>query len=159
MRTVCFSAAIGLALAGAGLIATPPAAAQTSAAPMPAVAPQAAVTAEAINNAPRITVKEAAALVQAGKAVILDIRQPEAYKAGHIAGSISVTPGSEAGRAADFANNGKIIITYCSCKAEHSAARAVVVLRQNGVADARALLGGYAEWVKEGKPTAVGDTQ
>lgn len=33
---------------------------------------------------------EAAAAMQAGKAVLIDIRAPEAYRAGHIAGAVNV---------------------------------------------------------------------
>jgi rhodanese-related sulfurtransferase len=142
-----FATFLGTSLA-AGQTAAP---ATTSAAPEP--------TAADVDNAPRIAVQEAVALVQAGKAIIVDVRAQEAYRSGHIAGARPLTPGTEATRAAELAKSGKIVITYCTCKAEHSAARAVVILRRQGVTDARALLGGYLEWVKAGHPIATGDTQ
>jgi hypothetical protein len=59
----------------------------------------------------RVTVEEAKAAVEAGKAVIVDVRSADAYKAKHIKGSISMPD-----VAAGYQNlpKDKQIITYCS---------------------------------------------
>ena len=67
------------------------------------------------DEVPRVTVEEAKAAFDKGKAIIVDVRSAEAYAAGHAAGAISI-PLSE------FENNindlpldkDQWIITYCT---------------------------------------------
>lgn len=42
------------------------------------------------DEVPRVTVQEAKAAFDSGKAIIVDVRNPAAYEASHIAGAISV---------------------------------------------------------------------
>ena len=61
----------------------------------------------------RINITEAQAAVSRGEAVFLDVRQPEAYKGGHIKGAIPMSEAEIASRAGTLPKDKKII-TYCS---------------------------------------------
>lgn len=61
----------------------------------------------------RITIEEARAAAEAGKAVFLDVRSPDAYRLGHIKGALSVPEGTVAARASELPKD-KLIITYCA---------------------------------------------
>ena len=43
------------------------------------------------------------------------------------------------------------IVTYCACANEMTAARASVDLAANGIAGAKALKGGWDEWLQRGE--------
>jgi uncharacterized protein (DUF2147 family) len=59
----------------------------------------------------RITIEEAKAAVEAGKALIVDVRPAEAYKTKHIKGSISMP---DVATGYQSLPKDKQIITYCS---------------------------------------------
>ena len=63
--------------------------------------------------APRIDVAECQKRVAAGKALIVDVRDPSAYNASHIAGSLSIPLDSVAARADELKKKGKAIVAYC----------------------------------------------
>ena len=62
---------------------------------------------------PRISIQEAQAAVAKGDAVLVDVRQAEAYNTGHIAGAISVPETEIANRFATLPKQKKLI-TYCA---------------------------------------------
>ena len=66
------------------------------------------------SQAGRISVQEAAQLMQSGQAIVLDVRGDEAYEAAHIRGSHSVPLNLLADRAPAIIEPGKKIITYCT---------------------------------------------
>jgi 3-mercaptopyruvate sulfurtransferase SseA len=49
-----------------------------------------------------------------------------------------------------------MIITYCACVEEHTAAAAVVDLNAHGVKNTAALLGGWNEWNANHLPVETG---
>ena len=108
---------------------------------------------DASASARRIKRDEALKLVNAGKAVFVDVRSKQSYDAGHIKGALSI-PGSQIKSRFRELPAGKTIITYCACVEEHSAAVAVVVLSQYGFKNAGALVGGWNEWTANRLPTA-----
>lgn len=63
--------------------------------------------------AARISIPEAEAAMKRGEAVFLDVRQPDAYSAGHIKGAIAMPEGEVAARAVKLPKDKKII-TYCA---------------------------------------------
>lgn len=99
---------------------------------------------------PRVTVEEAKAQVGSGKAVLVDVRGPDAYKLTHIKGSIEHSLGKMEGNDFKGLPKDKRIIAYCSCPAEHSSARAAYLLQQGGFKDAGCLVGGNAAWEAAG---------
>ncbi|MHB1046930.1 MAG: ArsR/SmtB family transcription factor [Thermoanaerobaculia bacterium] len=84
------------------------------------------------------------------EALILDVRPPEEYAAGHIAGAVSI-PFSELERRLAELPTGRRVVAYCRGPYCVLAAEAVRLLRKRGV-DARRLKEGYPEWRDAGLP-------
>ena len=98
-----------LAVASAPAFAAPPAAILTPQAAAPAK-PQATATEE---TARRIKVDEARQALDKGKAVLVDVRNKDAYEASHAQGAISIPLADIGSRAGELPKN-KLIITYCT---------------------------------------------
>jgi rhodanese-related sulfurtransferase len=67
-----------------------------------------------IATTPRISVDDLKKLLDADKAIVLDVRGKSSYEAGHIAGALLVPLETVAARAAEWKTTGKTIVTYCS---------------------------------------------
>ncbi len=106
----------GRALAGGVLLAvavTPAFAAPQTAAPQtatPVEKPQMTPTQE---TARRISVEEARQALAKGEAVLVDVRNKEAYEASHAQAALSIPLADIGSRAAELPKN-KLIITYCT---------------------------------------------
>ena len=98
-----------------------------------------------VRAARRITREEAIKLVREGKAVYVDVRSKQTYDKGHIKGALSF-PNSQLIPRMRELPEGKMVITYCACVKEHTAAVAVVNLNRAGWRNAAALVGGWDEW-------------
>jgi rhodanese-related sulfurtransferase len=81
---------------------------------------------------------------RAGDAIVLDVRPSEEYRAGHIAGAISIPVGELEHRLAEIPAD-KEIIAYCRGPYCVMAVEAVQKLRAQGRA-ARRLIEGFPEW-------------
>jgi rhodanese-related sulfurtransferase/DNA-binding transcriptional ArsR family regulator len=82
--------------------------------------------------------------------VVLDVRPPEEYAAGHIAGAVSM-PLAVLERRLKELPPGRRVIAYCRGPYCVLAAEAVRLLRRHGV-EARRLKEGYPEWRDAGLP-------
>ncbi len=82
--------------------------------------------------------------------LVLDVRPPEEYAAGHIAGAVSIPFGELAKRLAELPP-GRRVVAYCRGPYCVLAAEAVKLLRKRGV-DALRLKEGYPEWRDAGLP-------
>ena len=109
----------------------------------------------AVAAARRISREEAIKLVRENKAVYVDVRSKATYDKGHIKGAVSIPNSQLLGRIRELPA-GKLVITYCACVKEHTAAVAVVNLKNAGWQNAAALKGGWDEWKANGNPTATG---
>ncbi|MEK7347647.1 MAG: metalloregulator ArsR/SmtB family transcription factor [Candidatus Eisenbacteria bacterium] len=89
-----------------------------------------------------------------GTVIVLDVRPPEEYRAGHIPGAISVPVEKLGARLADLPR-GKEIVAYCRGPYCVMAFDAVKVLRAHG-RKARRLEDGFPEWRAAGLPVAAG---
>ncbi|MDA8333773.1 MAG: metalloregulator ArsR/SmtB family transcription factor [Peptococcaceae bacterium] len=87
--------------------------------------------------------------------VILDVRPPEEYAAGHWPGALSVPLETLAGRLADLPRD-RTIVAYCRGPYCVLAAHAVGVLRREGFRAER-LAGGVGEWRARGLLLVRGD--
>jgi rhodanese-related sulfurtransferase len=102
------------------------------------------------SQVPRITVEELKKLMTEQQVIVVDVRSADAYKIGHIKGSINLPLDKiQAGDYKDLPRD-KRIITYCSCGAEQSSATASALLEKAGFMNGATLLGGTNAWQQSG---------
>jgi len=89
--------------------------------------------------------------------VVLDVRPPDEYAAGHIPGAVSVPLEELEDRLASLPRDIEIV-AYCRGPYCLLAPRAVELLRERGFR-ARRLEDGFPEWRLAGHPVAVGDEE
>lgn len=94
-------------------------------------------------------------LTQAGDAVVIDVRPPEEYRAGHIPGALSV-PLSELPSRLKKLPRGQEIVAYCRGPYCVLAFQAVEQLREAGF-NARRLEDGFPEWKASKRPIESGE--
>ena len=95
---------------------------------------------------------EARELVEAQRAVLVDVRSAESHVKGHIPGSLHI-PRKELATRLGEVPKGKIIVAYCSDLGCQASLKATIELRQKGF-DARHLVGGYKFWTEKGYPSS-----
>ena len=103
----------------------------------------------AVAEVRRLDPPEAAVLVQAGEVVVLDVRTPEEFAAGHLAGAINVDFKRD-----DFASRlseldrGRTYLVYC--RSGNRSTRALPILDELGFGRVVNLDGGVLAWEKAG---------
>ncbi|MFW5683354.1 MAG: rhodanese-like domain-containing protein [Spirochaetota bacterium] len=100
--------------------------------------------------------QEAWEMVQAGDAVMIDVRDEASYVEAHIAGALLVPLGQVGAFAEPLAARGRTLITYCSCPAEETSIAAASELIARGVDDVLVLRGGIRGWALENLPLRSG---
>ena len=99
---------------------------------------------------PSINPTQATQLINREDALVLDVREPGEYGAGHILGARSV-PLARIGERADFAKRkDRPLIVYCDGGAR--ASKAAAALRQQGFTRVLSLSGGLGAWQQAGLP-------
>ena len=93
--------------------------------------------------------------MRAGEVTVLDVRPAEEYRAGHIAGAVSL-PLKQLEKRLKSLPRDREIVAYCRGPYCVLAPEAVTILRQHGYA-ARPMDDGVAEWRAHGLPVAVGE--
>jgi rhodanese-related sulfurtransferase len=111
----------------------------------------AVLSAQAIRNVPRISIDELKVLMEQKAVLVIDVRDPESFAKGRIPGAVNVDYTQVLKEGAQFAGDQRTIVTYCACANEMTAARASVDLAAKGIAGAKALKGGWDEWVQRGE--------
>ncbi|MCP2256398.1 transcriptional regulator, ArsR family [Streptoalloteichus tenebrarius] len=81
--------------------------------------------------------------------VVLDIRSPEEYAAGHVPGAVSLPSGELRDKLAELPRDAKIV-AYCQGPYCVASPKAVQLLRELGY-DARPLAGGFTRWDRVGR--------
>ena len=109
------------------------------------------LSAQAIRNVPRISIDELKALMAQKNVVILDVREPGSFARGRIPGAINIDYTQILAKGEQFAGEKRTIVAYCACANEMTAARAAVDLAAKGIPGAKALKGGWDEWVSRGE--------
>jgi rhodanese-related sulfurtransferase len=82
-------------------------------------------------------------------AVVVDVRDPAEYAAGHLADSRNIPAAQIAGRAGELPANKPVIVI---CASGSRATRAAAALRRAGRSDVYCLDGGLAGWQQAGLP-------
>ena len=106
---------------------------------------------QAIRSVPRITIDELKVLMAQKAALVLDVREPGAFAKGRIPGAINIDYTQILARGAQFSGEQRTIVAYCACANEMTAARAAVDLAARGIPGAKALKGGWDEWLSRGE--------
>ena len=101
------------------------------------------LSAQSIRNVPRISIDELKALMAANQVLLLDVRMPDEFAAGHIPGAVNLDYTMVSARGGRFKGEHRQVVTYCACSNEMTAARAAVDLAALGIPGARALRGGW----------------
>ena len=110
----------------------------------------AATKAAAGPGVPETTVEELKARVDAKKPFfLLDVREPHEYQISRIAGSTLIPLGQLPNRLAEIPRDQEIIV---QCKSGQRSARAVTLLKENGI-EAKNLKGGILAWIDKVDPT------
>lgn len=89
----------------------------------------------------------------AGALMIIDVRGPSEYAAGHVSGAVNIPLGKLPQRLKSIPREQEIV-TYCNMhhRGESRGERAAAMLREHGY-NARTLDGGYPAWSELGLPT------
>lgn len=103
-----------------------------------------------VDGAEPLDVAELLARSERGDVVVVDVRPPEEYAAGHIAGALSL-PLAELSRRIDELPPGTTVVAYCRGPYCVLSAAAVTELRSAGIT-ARRLDAGIDEWRQAGQP-------
>lgn len=90
-----------------------------------------------------ITVDELADRLKQGKQVLIDVREPYEFKAGHVKGAVNVPLAQLADKLGRFDPCAE---TYVICQSGHRSATAVRVLKRAGFENAYSVKGGTSAW-------------
>jgi rhodanese-related sulfurtransferase len=100
---------------------------------------------------PWVTSAEATQMINRQDAVLLDVREPGEYAAGHIIGARNVPLAKLEEGAAELKKlKSKPVIAYCGDG--NRASKALGALRRQGFENVANLTGGYAAWQQAGLP-------
>lgn len=105
-------------------------------------------------DVPRMKPAQVRALVDKNEAVIIDVRGSVPYELGHIAGAVWLPLGLIKQRAGELPEE-KLIVAYCTCKAEETSLEAAMLLSSLGFDRVAVLQGGYPAWKEGGFPIEV----
>ena len=98
-----------------------------------------------------VSTLQATQMMNREDALVIDVRDTDAYAKGHILGAKSIPLAELARRAADLEKH-KSKAVIVSCQSGDRAAGAAATLRQNGFTRVHPLSGGFAAWQQAGLP-------
>ena len=107
-----------------------------------------AAYAQDLAKAPRISIDELKTLMVKKQVVIVDVRDPQSFAEGHIPGAVNVPFDFLPNHVDEWKKDKRLIVTYCACHEEATAARALYDLNAFDVKNVKALRGGWNEWVQ-----------
>ena len=108
---------------------------------------------EARKTVPEVTAHETRAGLDSGKVkLVLDVREPSEFAAGHIPGALNVPRGLLEWNA-DKLNVDRDAEVVVQCAAGGRSLLAAKVLQEMGYSNVSSLKGGFTDWGKQGFPT------
>lgn len=94
---------------------------------------------------PLITPADLKRELASGKPVLVDVREPDEFAAGHIEGAKLIPLGTLEAAYSTLPKDGKLVVY---CRSGKRSAKAVSVLAAHGYSNAVSLDGGYLAWTK-----------
>jgi rhodanese-related sulfurtransferase len=110
-----------------------------------------AATITAAADIPRVSPDELVALMDKNEAVVIDVRGSVPYELGHIKNAKWLPLGLIAQRIDELPQD-KLIVAYCTCKAEETSLEAAQLLSSQYGYRVAVLHGGYPAWKEAGHP-------
>ncbi|HKW02201.1 MAG TPA: rhodanese-like domain-containing protein [Vicinamibacterales bacterium] len=103
-------------------------------------------------SAARIPLDDFRRLHAAGAVLTVDVRDPVAFRTGHIPGAVNIPLGQLEARAGEIRTRAgrRPVVTYCACLDEHASLEAVEILNARGLMNVSALAGGLRAWIAAG---------
>lgn len=98
-----------------------------------------------------LNVERFAEFVASGEGIVLDVRTPDEYNAGHLEGSLHHNI-YDADFADQLAKLDPETPVYVYCKAGGRSAKAMSMMHEMGFAEVYNLAGGYDAWSRSGQP-------
>lgn len=103
------------------------------------------------DGAQAVSFNEFDEMARSGHAILVDVRPPSEFAAGHVEGAVNIPVADLATRISELPHNADIV-AYCRGPYCVMASTAVTRLREAGY-EARRLDGGYPQWRDAGRPT------
>ena len=100
----------------------------------------------------KVSTLQATQLINAGKAVVIDVRDPKDFAAGHLRDARNI-PLKELGNRIGELEKFKTKSVIVTCATGVTSSRACAQLKKAGFAEAFSLNGGIAAWQAQGLPT------
>ena len=101
----------------------------------------------------RVTSAEAIRLLNHEKGLLVDVREPDEYRASHVPNAMNVPLSGLAGSFKQLEKYKSLPLIIC-CRTSQRSARAAVALRKQGFAHVQVLAGGMVGWQGENLPVA-----
>jgi rhodanese-related sulfurtransferase len=108
-------------------------------------------------DVPRLQPAELRAAMQKGEAIAVDVRGTVPYELEHIADAVWIPLGVIKQRGGELPED-KLLITYCTCRAEETSLEGAMLLSSMGFKNVAVLQGGFPAWKKAGLPVASNRT-
>jgi rhodanese-related sulfurtransferase len=86
--------------------------------------------------------------------VLLDVREPEEYMAGHVPAALNIPQADLASRLEELPRDRPVMVI---CQAGMRSLRAAQFLKQAGFRDVATVAGGTAAWFGAGRPMVTGE--
>ena len=109
------------------------------------------MTTAAVSRIHEMSAAEVKTELDAGRITLIDVRDPASFKKGRIPGAVNVDYTQVLQQADRFKGETRTVVTYCACAREMTSARAAVDLAEKGIPGAKALVGGWDEWIQRGE--------
>ena len=100
-----------------------------------------------------VTSAEAIRLLNQEKGLLMDVREPDEYRTGHVPNAMNVPLSGLAGSFKQIEKYKSLPLIIC-CRTSQRSARAAVTLRKQGFAHVQVLAGGMVGWQRENLPVA-----
>lgn len=88
------------------------------------------------------------------EAYLLDVREPEEWRAGHAPGAVHLPMNQVPGRLAEVPQEGDVVVV---CRSGHRSAQVTAYLLGNGWRNVRNLDDGMIGWAAAGRPVTAAD--